>query len=416
MANRVIDADGHICEPPAVWNDYIEKRYRANAIRVERDGDGRDWISINGTLRRNLRPAAACVPWGMDDPDKVPSWEDILPGSYDGGARATVLEEEGIERSLLFPSLYLLAGDIDDPAVAAAACHGYNEWIADMCRDGRGKLAAVGIVPLQNVEAAAREAQHIARLGLKGVCFRPERYKGLALYDDSLQPFWQAVSDNGLFAAVHGSFGSLMPSFATSRYDNLFFSHMICHPFEQMAACLDILAGGVLDRHPNLRVAFLESGLGWLEYWLDRLDGHFEFDAPSRAVAEAAADRAVPRTLLHLDRVGRGPPPAAPARDEARALRLLGRRLSPLRLHLSRRGDRAGGAPGAAAAVAGRRRALADGGAFPRVETYGRLSRRPRSACSFPCRPAGRPARRATPSNPRPARPGPRSGAARRRR
>jgi uncharacterized protein len=262
MTNRVIDADGHICEPPAVWNDYVEKRHRADTIRVERDADGRDWVSINGAMRRNLRPAAACVPWGMDDPDNVPTWEDILPGSYDGGARATVLEEEGIERSLLFPSLHLLAGDIEDPAVAAATCHGYNEWIADMCRDGRGKLSAVGIVPLQSAEAAAREALHIARLGLKGVCFRPERYKGLALYDDSLRPFWQAVAGNGLFAAVHGSFGALMPSFATGRYDNLFFSHMICHPFEQMAACLDIVAGGVLERHPGLRVAFLESGLG----------------------------------------------------------------------------------------------------------------------------------------------------------
>ena len=414
MANRVIDADGHICEPPAVWNDYIEKRHRADAIRVERDPDGRDWISINGTLRRNLRPAAACVPWGMDDPNKVPSWEDILPGSYDGGARVKVLEEEGIERSLLFPSLYLLAGDIDDPAVAAAACHGYNEWIADMCRDGRGKLAAVGIVPLQNVEAAAREAQHIARLGLKGVCFRPERYKGLALYDDSLRPFWQAVSDNGLFAAVHGSFGSLMPSFATSRYDNLFFSHMICHPFEQMAACLDIVAGGVLERHPNLRVAFLESGLGWLEYWLDRLDGHFDSMRHHVPWLKRRPTELFREHCFISIEVGRGAPPAAAARDGSRALRVLGRRLSPLRLHLSRRGDGAGGEPGAAAAVAGRRRALADGGALSRVELNRRLSRRARSACSFPCRPAARPARRATPSNPRPGRPGPRSGAARR--
>ena len=143
MANRVIDADGHICEPPAVWDEYVEKKHRADAIRVVRDNDGRDWISINGRVRRNLRPAAACVPWGMDDPNKVPTWDDILPGSYDGGARATVLEEEGIERTLLYPSLYLIAGDIEDPAVAAACCHGYNEWIADMCRDGRGKLAAV---------------------------------------------------------------------------------------------------------------------------------------------------------------------------------------------------------------------------------------------------------------------------------
>ena len=102
MANRVIDADGHICEPPAVWNDYVDSAI-ARTIRVERDPDGRDWISINGTVRRNLRPAAACVPWGMDDPNKVPTWDDILPGSYDGGARAKVLEEEGIERSCSIP-------------------------------------------------------------------------------------------------------------------------------------------------------------------------------------------------------------------------------------------------------------------------------------------------------------------------
>ena len=67
-----------------------------------------------------------------------------------------------------------------------------------------------------------------------------------------------------------------MPSFANSRYENTFFTHMICHPFEQMAACMDIVAGGLLQRHPGLRVAFLESGLGWLEYWLGRMDEHFE--------------------------------------------------------------------------------------------------------------------------------------------
>jgi len=51
---------------------------------------------------------------------------------------------------------------------------------------------------------------------------------------------------------------------------------MICHPFEQMAACLDVVCGGVLDRFPRLRVGFFESGLGWLLYWLDRMDEHVE--------------------------------------------------------------------------------------------------------------------------------------------
>jgi hypothetical protein len=293
MTNRVIDADGHICEPPAVWNDYVEKRYRADTIRVDRDADGRDWVSINGAMRRNLRPAAACVPWGMDDPNNVPTWEDILPGSYDGGARSKVLEEEGIERSLLFPSLYLLAGDIEDPAVAAATCHGYNEWIADMCRDGRGKLSAVGIVPLQSAEAAAREAEHIARLGLKGVCFRPERYKGLALYDELLRQ-----------RPVRRGAWQLRRADAELRHRPLRQSVLQPHDLPSLRA------DGGLPRYrgrrraraaprPARRLPRIGPGLAGILARPARRP--FRIDAPPRAVAQATADGTVPRAVLHLD-------------------------------------------------------------------------------------------------------------------
>ena len=274
-------------------------------------------------------------------------WDDILPGSYDGTARVKVLDEEGIERSVLYPSLYLLHGDIEDVAVAAAACAGYNRWIADMCRDGKGRLDAVGIVPLQSIEHAAAEVEHIAKLGLKGVSFRPERYRGLALSDERLKPFWQRIAANGLFV-VHGSFGSLMPSFASSRYENNFFVHMICHPFEQMAAALDIITGGVLERHPGLRVAFLESGLGWLEYWLERMDEHWvamRHAVPwlTRKPSDLFREQCFISVEADEDR-----PPAAPPAEAARSLRLLGRRLSPLRLHLSGCGQGARREPGAA--------------------------------------------------------------------
>jgi len=51
---------------------------------------------------------------------------------------------------------------------------------------------------------------------------------------------------------------------------------MIAHPFGQMAVMMDLLAGGVMDRFPGLRVGFFESGLGWMPYWIDRMDEHFE--------------------------------------------------------------------------------------------------------------------------------------------
>ena len=118
MTNRVIDADGHICEPPAVWNDYVEKRHRADTIRVERDADGRDWVSINGALRRNLRPAAACVPWGMDDPNKVPR-ETSCPAPTTAAHGCWKKASNARCSSRRLPA----GRRREDPAVAAATCH-----------------------------------------------------------------------------------------------------------------------------------------------------------------------------------------------------------------------------------------------------------------------------------------------------
>jgi predicted TIM-barrel fold metal-dependent hydrolase len=60
------------------------------------------------------------------------------------------------------------------------------------------------------------------------------------------------------------------------RFDSFFFQHIVSHPFEQQLTCLSLLAGGVLERFPRLQIAFMESGTGWLPYWLDRMDEHYE--------------------------------------------------------------------------------------------------------------------------------------------
>ncbi|MBI3076934.1 MAG: amidohydrolase family protein [Deltaproteobacteria bacterium] len=62
----------------------------------------------------------------------------------------------------------------------------------------------------------------------------------------------------------------------TERFENYFFTHLVGHPFEQIIALACMTAGGVLERHPGLRVVFLEAGCGWAPYWLERLDEHYE--------------------------------------------------------------------------------------------------------------------------------------------
>ncbi|MGE4608172.1 MAG: amidohydrolase family protein, partial [Myxococcota bacterium] len=222
-------------------------------------------------------PAQACIPGGMEPEGRSLTWADILPGSFDPKARLGVLDGERIDQALFFPSVHLLYGDIRDPEVSAETCRAYNAWLSDFCRVEPSRLFGMAILPMQDISLAIEEAKGLARLGLRGFAIRPERFNDLALYDEACNPLWEIAIADGLAVGIHGSFGSKMKSFSTGRYTrNVFYDHMIAHPFGQMAVVMDMIAGGVLDRYPALRVGFFESGLGWIPYWLDRLDEHFE--------------------------------------------------------------------------------------------------------------------------------------------
>ena len=123
----VIDGDGHICEPELVWTEYTQAKYRERVLQV-RTEDGRSHLCIEGHVRRgggSAGPAEACIPGGMT-PGRKLTWDDILPGSHDPKARLAVIDEEGIDRALMFPSIHLLWGDIRDPEVSAETCRAYN--------------------------------------------------------------------------------------------------------------------------------------------------------------------------------------------------------------------------------------------------------------------------------------------------
>jgi predicted TIM-barrel fold metal-dependent hydrolase len=271
---RKIDADGHVTEPRSVWTDYVEPDYRDDILQLRSDQHPYEELWADGhSLGGN--PAPACIPGQYATPEDELSWDDILPGGFDPQARVAVLDEEGIDLALMFPSVYLLNGDVQTADSAAATCRAYNNWMSDFAGASE-RLFGMAIVPMQCPDAAVTEVKRLRGLGLSGFTIRPERYNGLALYDERCDPIWAAAEADGLAVGVHGSFGTRMEGFASNRYENPFFTHMICHPFEQMAALLDFVGGGVLSRFPGLQVGFFESGLGWLPYWLERLEEHYE--------------------------------------------------------------------------------------------------------------------------------------------
>ncbi len=117
----IIDSDGHLLEPPSVWEEYTEPAYREKVIQIAKDAEGIDCLKINGEIRRdrNMAIAAACTPGGMSDAHKARtmSWDDIVPGGYDPHERIKDMDLEGIEVAFFFQYLLLIYGDMTYPQV-----------------------------------------------------------------------------------------------------------------------------------------------------------------------------------------------------------------------------------------------------------------------------------------------------------
>jgi uncharacterized protein len=261
----VIDADGHVTERPDVWERFLEPALHAYAPRRVRDEQGRVRVLVAGEL---MPPIPTAPEW--DSPDRP-------TGGVDPKARLADMDAEGIERSILFPTTGLFFGGVTDDRVNAALCRAYNDWLAEFCSADPARLIGVAVVPQCDPEAAAEEARRACtEHGYRGVMLRPNPIKGRNLNHPVYEPVWDTIAELDVTVAIHEGTTQNVVQAGLDRFESFAFRHACSHPMEQMMGCLALLCGGVLERYPEMRVVFLESGCGWVPYWLERLDEHME--------------------------------------------------------------------------------------------------------------------------------------------
>lgn len=270
---RIIDIDGHVREADDLWERYLEAPFRDRAPKVQRVPNGQLLFVLEGN-RYHRKPEETPFEVKRDESPANLHRERAM----DPKGRLRDMDLEGIQCGMLFPSAGLYLPSVEEESYAAALCRAYNNWLFDYCRADPKRLLGVGVVPVQDIKAAVEETRRVVReLGFKGVFVRPNPVKGRTLDDSYYDPFYATVQDLGIPLMVHEGSGAYLPTAGADRFPGQwFFTHMVSHPFEQMLACLSLICKGVLERFPQLKVVFLESGAGWLPYWLWRMDEHHE--------------------------------------------------------------------------------------------------------------------------------------------
>lgn len=285
-----IDGDGHVLEPPELWERYIDPADRKIAMKIRKDDAGLEYLDLGGGRPSKIIRKGYPAGLGLMDrlggilyerPERTGSaYVDTAPlGAMDPTERITRIEMENIERVFLYPTLSVLwVAEVEDEAIIQPNLRAYNRWIADFCSDSSGRLIPVAQLSLGDVAAAETEIRRAAKDGVVGVWTPPFQTSRLPLGDPAHDSIFATCQELGLPLGIHpvfepkwcapGRFGDYT-SAKFGFFHNATAGDAVRHAFTSL------FQYGVFERFPELKVVILESGAGWIGYWLDRMDTIF---------------------------------------------------------------------------------------------------------------------------------------------
>jgi predicted TIM-barrel fold metal-dependent hydrolase len=281
---RIVDADAHVIEPADLWVSHLDPALRDRAPRqvgLTFGFEFHDGSSVN--LPRQWSPDASPEDLARLSERVQATFAELFPDAHADGfsARAQLvdMDREGVDLAVLYPSfgLFVLASDEIDPILAVGLARAYNDWLAAFCATGPDRLLGAAMVPLQDPAAAAEEIRRCAvELGFRAAFVRPNPVGGRTFDDPAYDALWAVMSEHQMALGIHEGGFPRLPQVVSGRLTHPEQVHICTHPMEQMIAAVSIVYGGVLERNPGLRVAFLEAGCGWVPFWLHRMDEHWE--------------------------------------------------------------------------------------------------------------------------------------------
>ena len=295
---RVLDSDLHTMEPDDLWEKYLDEPFRKHAPRFDRPATAapNNPIIEVGAVKigeMSMRPRTAVVAADLHKRSvaKHPHNAVAAARKYDAESHLGAMEIEGIDVAVLYGTRgrQVLMHDDLDPELAAALARAHNNWTHDYCSLDPKRLKFAAQVAFHDVPLAIKEARRAVReLGAIAVVGNPNPINGRHIHDAEFEPLWAAIEELGVPVGFHPTGQSSLRDDIARRYldhpNGVVIGRAARNPMELMLAFASLAAGGVLERHPRLRCAFLEGTCGWLPWWLWRLDEAWEKFGPGSEI------------------------------------------------------------------------------------------------------------------------------------
>jgi predicted TIM-barrel fold metal-dependent hydrolase len=275
MSHFVFSADGHVVEPQGLLMTGLPPELQQYGLHPEKDGEymlmkaGDKVLSkmrFGGPPRKEIKDEAGD---SFSRGNRLGVRE--IPG------RLVDMEHEGIDAEIVFPSAGLMIPLIENGEAEFASCQVYNDWNSDFFKDHLDTFVRCGVLPVHNFDYTVAEIKRLSEKGFTTAMLPSliETNSGLPLYND---PSWDQVFEAGeqynmVFVLHTGTGredvrGQKGPGGAVVNY-----TIQMC---DAQHSIMHMVAGGVLDRFPSVKVAAIESGASWLPALAERMDEVYE--------------------------------------------------------------------------------------------------------------------------------------------
>lgn len=274
----LVSVDDHIVEPPDMWDKVdVPKKYRDQVPKVVHTEQGTDVWTYEGNQIPNigLNAVAGRPPeeWGFEPT----AFDEIRDGCFDVDKRVDDMNANGVLASLNFPSFVQFCGQLfsrsEDKDLAIEMVRAYNDWHIDHWAGSHpGRFIPLSIPPIWDPKLMAAEVERVAEKGCHAVTFseNPAALGWPSWHDKShWEPFFATCEETETTICLHiGSSSKLIQTSPDAPFDVL----VTLTPQNSVQAVTDVLYSGVLERYPNIKIALSEGGVGWLPYFLERVD------------------------------------------------------------------------------------------------------------------------------------------------
>jgi Amidohydrolase len=283
---KLISVDDHLIEHPKVWADRLPAQYLEQGPRIvdEPSSNGGPPIQVWHYAGKRFPQIGLNAVVGKKPEDfgvDPVRYADMIPGCYDPKARLADMDLDGVHAAANFPSFPRFAGGLftvesTDFGLALASVRAYNDFVIDeWCATAPDRFIPLIILPLWDPDLCVAEIQRCAAKGAKGITF-PENTVPLGLpsiYTDHWEKVFSVAEETDLPLCMHfGSSGSPPVTAPEAPY----VVTIALYATNSMSATTHLLFSPVFHRHPKLKVALSEGGVGWIPYLVERIDRAWE--------------------------------------------------------------------------------------------------------------------------------------------